>query len=572
MKAIYLGLALSLASLAQNVNGQSPSNSAQNSVPKPDGAVAGEAQRHDDKGQVTDDELKRLKQQLDEQQRLLQEQQRQLEKLRVELENKKTNAAQSSDFKVEPAVNSTNTSPEVANSTPAGANASPSPAPPQTENSPLSFRIGSAYITPVGFMDFTFVGRTTNLGSGIGTNFGSIPFSNTTQGQLTEARFSAQNSRFGFRVDAKVKGANVIGYLESDFLGGVPTNVAVTSNSDPLRLRLYWVDVRKGKLEVLGGQSWSMLTPGRSGISPLPGDLFYSQVIDTNYQAGLTWTRQPQFRVVYHAAPAVTFGVSLENPEQYIGGSSGGSLVTLPSNNTALSTALAAQLDNGNTSLNTPNLHPDIVAKLAFDPKIGGHSLHFEVGGVFSSFKLYNPTTQQRNITSGGGGQININYELFKNFHILTNNYYSDGGGRYIFGQAPDLIVRSDGTASLVHSASTVSGIETQVTKSTLFYAYYGGIYIQRNVSTDSNGHLIGYGYLGSPSSQNRAINEGTFGLTQTIWKDPKYGALQLMGQYSYLSRNPWFVATGQPADAHLSMYFINLRYSLPGSAPAKVE
>jgi len=33
-------------------------------------------------------------------------------------------------------------------------------------------------------------------------------------------------------------------------------------------------------------QSWSMMTPGRRGISPLPGDLFYSQDIDVNYHLG----------------------------------------------------------------------------------------------------------------------------------------------------------------------------------------------------------------------------------------------------------------------------------------------
>ena len=133
------------------------------------------------------------------------------------------------------------------------------------EVQPLSFRIGSAYITPVGFMDFTAVVRSTNSGTGIGTNFGSIPFNDTTAGKLSEVRLSAQNSRIGFRVDANVKGANVIGYFESDFLGSVPANIAVTSNSAPNRLRLYWVDVRRGKIELMGGQSWSMLTPNRKG-------------------------------------------------------------------------------------------------------------------------------------------------------------------------------------------------------------------------------------------------------------------------------------------------------------------
>ena len=43
-----------------------------------------------------------------------------------------------------------------------------------------------------------------------------------------------QNSRIGFRADADVTGAHVIGYMEADFLGTpASTNIAVTSNSQP---------------------------------------------------------------------------------------------------------------------------------------------------------------------------------------------------------------------------------------------------------------------------------------------------------------------------------------------------
>jgi hypothetical protein len=42
-------------------------------------------------------------------------------------------------------------------------------------NSPLAFKIGAADFTPFGFMDFTSVYRSTNVGSGISTNFAGIP-------------------------------------------------------------------------------------------------------------------------------------------------------------------------------------------------------------------------------------------------------------------------------------------------------------------------------------------------------------------------------------------------------------
>ena len=196
---------------------------------------------------------------------------------------------------------------------PAAAHSATQALPPkeQEQISPLQFHIGSATFTPVGFMDFTSVYHNHAAGGNIGTSFGSIPYATSTSGllpyttNLSEFRLSVQNSRIGFRTDADVKGAHVIGYMEADFLGTPASlNVAVTSNSQLLRARLYWVDVMKGSWEILGGQTWSLLTPGRVGISPLPSNVFYTQDMDVNYQAGLFWGRIPELRFVYHPLEA----------------------------------------------------------------------------------------------------------------------------------------------------------------------------------------------------------------------------------------------------------------------------
>jgi hypothetical protein len=445
-------------------------------------------------------------------------------------------------------------------------------APPQLDTeppSPLQIHIGTATITPVGFMDFTNVFRSADVGSSIGTSFGATPYNNvsTGLGKLSEDRFSAQNSRIGARVDALVHGTKVLGYWESDFLGNQSTNASVTSNSITFRMRLYFVDLRNGKWEVLGGQSWSMMTPGRKGISPLPADIFYSQDMDTNYQVGLAWTRAPQFRAVYHASDIVTFGFALEEAEQYGGGSSGGGSIVLPS---LLSTAYTNnQIDLGAASFTPPNLHPDIQAKLAFDPTINGNLMHIEFGGFLSSFKTFNPLTSTSFTKQGGGGEANFNLELVKNFHLIVNTFISDGGGRYLFGQAPDLIIQENGAPSPVHADSTVDGFEWTIHNSLLF-AYYGADYIGKDVAIDTAAKdaFIGYGYPKSANSQNRTIQEGTFGINQTFWKNPNYGALSFIGQYSYLFRDPWYVAAGAPRNAHNSMVFLDLRYTLPGQAP----
>ncbi len=190
-------------------------------------------------------------------------------------------------------------------------------------NSPLSFKIGLAEFTPGGFLDFTALYRSTNLGSGIATSFGSIPFNNQLpQAGLSETRLSAQYSRLSLKVDTHLtESTTLTGYVETDFLGFQPANAYQTANSDSLRLRVYWADLRRGKWEVLAGQEWSLLTPNRVGLSPLTADVFTTMDEDPNFQVGLTWARQAQVRVVYHPTSNWVVGLSLENPQQFVSGS-----------------------------------------------------------------------------------------------------------------------------------------------------------------------------------------------------------------------------------------------------------
>jgi hypothetical protein len=544
-------------------------------------ALIGAAAAQQSPAQQTPDDIAQLKAQVQQ----LQQQLQSLSKKLDEVTAKKTDAAPTAATAESGAANATEpeatqpTRPLIASSTPMIApppvtrpsSRAPfsapiaSPAPFQNPpESPLQLKIGDAYITPIGFMDMTGVWHNHAAGGSIGTSFGSIPYGNTYQTNLSEIRGSMQNSRVGFRVDALVHDAHVIGYMEADFLGNAPTNLVVSSNANTMRSRVYWVDVRKHNWELLGGQTWGLETPGRVGISPLPGNLFYTQDMDTNYEAGLVWTRAPELRIVYHTAEdKAAFAFAVQNPEQYMGGSSGGGSITLP----ALLTGFAnTQLNNGGSTTSVPNFAPDFIAKIALDPS---KHAHIEFGGLERNFKVANTVNLAKFTSHGAGGFVNMNFEILPGFRVLTNNYWSDGGGRYIFGQAPDLIVRSDGSLSPIHTGSTVSGFE-YTHKNTIVFAYYGGIYIGRNDALDANGKtLIGYGFTGSSNSNNRTIQEATFGLNQTFWKDPKYGALNLIFQYDYLTRNPWYVAVGQPSNADLHEIWLDLRYTLPGSAPA---
>jgi hypothetical protein len=532
------------------------------------GALAAQLWAADPNGTLSTEQIQELRQKIEEQQKQIEALQNSIAAQKQMLDQA-SHPDQASHVDGAPHVNAASPAPAqaVATSIPA--------AHPQTANenaeSPISLRLGAASFTPLGFLDFTYVGRSTNVGSGIGTNFGSIPYNTSASGRVGENTLSAQNSRLGLRVDSNVKGAKVLGYVEADFLGNQPTNVFVTSNADTFRLRAFFADVKKGPFEVMGGQDWSLMTPGRTGISPVPSDIFYTQNMDTNYQLGLIWARQSQFRFGYHPNANWHFVLSLENPQQYIGGSAGAPTITYPSA-FANNTSITNQFNNGTNNFSVPNAGPDVILKAAYDAKPHGLTQHIEVAGLLRRFRYFNPTVEGgagRDFSAvGGGGSVNGNFEIFKNFHLVANTFFSDGGGRYIFGLAPDLVLRPNGDISLVHSYSTVDGFEANVKKNLLLYAYYGGAYVGKNVAQDANGTFVGYGYSGAPAStaaaQNRSLQEVTIGLTPTIWKSEQYGALQIITQYSYVWRNPWYLAQGNPSNAKTNMVFVDLRYVLP--------
>jgi len=307
-------------------------------------------------------------------------------------------------------------------------------------------------------------------------------------------------------------------------------------------------------------------------VSPMPGDIFFTNNMDTNYQVGLTWTRAAQFRVAYHPTDHWALGLAVENPEQYVGAGE----VIFPF---AFNAQLGSQFDAANNTA-TPNLHPDLIPKVAYDTDFSGKHLHVEAVGLLTTVKTtilpVGGTSFHGESATGGGIGGGLNLEFVKNVRLVANGFYSYGGGRYIFGLGPQAVIVPvttptgfDAHPSLVHTGSGIVGIEAQVTPKHLLTAYYGGAYFQRNAFRDVTSPLvvkpfIGFGGLNSPNSANRAIQEGTIGWIYTFWSDKNYGKLQLITQWSYLTRAPWFVAAGAPKNAHAFMAWADVRYTLP--------
>src|SRR5580693_2687043 len=456
-------------------------------------------------------------------------------------------------------------SPDTANS----AQSSAHPAE-QTEKPPTgSFKFDNAVLELGGFVDFENIFRTTNTGNNIATAFGSIPFSNTAQGQITEFRTTAQYSRFDVKFAGNFEGNQITAYLETDFSGNDAPNVYQTVNSTTQRLRLYFADVKRGKWEFLGGQTWSWLTPNRNGLGPMPVDLAITYNEDQNLMVGVPYTRAAEFRAAYHPNQNWAMGVGIEDPNQYIG-----TYVALPMG----FTSIGSQFDNNNNA-GAANLMPDILSKVTYDKDFSGRHFHAELTGfatgAHATVMPVGSTAFRTHSVLGGGGQIAANYELVPHkLVVLANAFWSDGGAHYLVATGPQLVIRpnlagDDVSLSMVHAGAGSAGLEWRATPKSAFAVYYGADYFGQNFFPDTTdaahpGKIIGFGGPGSPNTNNRAIQQATFDWISTFWQNPRHGALQAYTQYSYLTRAPWYVPSGTPKDAHLSMVYVGLRYVLP--------
>jgi hypothetical protein len=509
------------------------------------------------------DELKALREAISQQQKQISQQQQQIQTLEQQLENKTSGTPHVADA-------SMRTAPVPVKATIIQEVEKP-------KESPLSFRIGSTDFTPGGFVDFENIFRTTNTGNVTATNFWAIPFSTGAAGHLTEYRSTGQYSRINLKVNGKYGENNVTGYVEADFNGNDAANVFVTSNPHTMRVRLYWVDLKRGGWEFLGGQTWGLQTPNRVGVSPNPADLAITIGEDAQTHVGLNYTRAAEFRAAYHFSDHFVWAFALQNPEQF----GGQGEITFPA---ASNFATVPTLIDSAATATVPNLMPDLITKFAFDP---GKHFHFEAGGLTTSAKIalipsVPAATFVKHTKIEGGIFAATNIELFKGFRFLASGMWGPGVGRYLIGMAPQIVVvpvsapgaacssigGCDAAISPVHSGDAIAGFEAQASKKTLLGFYAGAMYAQRNsvldISKTGAPAFIGFGGPNSANTNNRTIQEVTFDWNQTFWKNPQYGSVFMVNQLSYISRSPWFVGAGAPKNAHLTQVFVSLRYALP--------
>ena len=393
----------------------------------------------------------------------------------------------------------------------------------------------------------------------------SNPYSDSVQGNVSEARLSAESSRLSIRVDAAFleegeRFRQLSGYFEMDFSGNAPENVAITSSSLTLRLRHAFAEVQSGETFFMSvGQAFTLMTPVKDQLSTWPSDIELTQAVDTNYLAGMVWARLPQFRVMWRPSPRFNWAASVENPEQEIGSGR----IRLPG---CCSSDIEAQYNTGSNGLRVPNLMPDFVTRVAVNPV---KAVHLNAGGVLRVFRATVAPYEESFKQPGGGVSLNARISLPGRTVLIGQSAVGSGLGRYVGGLVPDVAFRSDGSISPIGTASWVAGVEHRVSPLAAMGAYYSGLAVSSQYSLDEDGRFIGYGFPGAPTSSNRRIQELTATFSRLVTKSARRGSVQLGVQTSWLRREPWSSGTGRrrPVPSCFSHSFATTCPDAPGTS-----
>jgi hypothetical protein len=436
-------------------------------------------------------------------------------------------------------------------------------------------------IQPIGYAALEFVWRQRNITADIGSSYNAIPFSGTTNGNMTEARFSARQSRLGLLATGNAGTTKVTGFWESDFLTVGTTSNSNESNSYALRLRQFFLSAAMDNgWTISGGQMWSLMTPSKTGMNPRSEHV--PLTIEAQYSSGFSWARQAGIRFVNKMSDASSFGIGLEESQTTF------SARNAPAN-FVIGQAGGSQL-NATTNYST-DYSPDVVAKLAFDPKGMGH-WELKAVGLALRDRVVDPTNASggtRNVTNYGYG---VGFGVFlpvmsggrSVVDLGLSGIYGTGIGRYGSAQLADATVDTDGSLKPMKASQVLLSIEAHPTKELDVYVYGGAEYVDRTAFTNAAGKGVGYGSelnnnsgcqteaaptnqttpnSGTCNADTRAIWQGNLGFWYRFYKGAA-GTVQWGLQYSYTSRNTWDGVGGIQPQAIDNMAFASVRYVLP--------
>jgi hypothetical protein len=441
-------------------------------------------------------------------------------------------------------------------------------------------------LTPIGYFAGEAVWRERNETADIGSNFNSIPFSHSTNAELSEFRGSARQSRIGLAAEGKpTADVKMQGYWESDFLSSGTSSNSNQSNSYTLRIRQFWGGITYDHTSMYAGQMWSLMTQDKTGASPR-GEAV-PLTIDAQYNVGFDWARQWGVRFVQDFNHQAAFAIGAEESQMTFGGHGIPAQVFVDN--------AGGNLLNATANYST-DVAPDLVAKLSFDPG----PFHFEIKGIGRFFRdrIIDTTTAEtfggsRTVvrTAGGVGAgvwVPFMYEGRDVFDFGVSGLWGNGIGRYGTGGLIDATVRADGTIVPIRAAHGLVSLEAHPTKKLDIFVYGGTEYEYRMVTYTAAGKAVGYG---APTSDNagcdkeyppgangvgagapptgtctgdtRDLWEGSVGFWYSFFRGP-YGRFAWGLEYHYVSKNTWVGADGIMPQAIDPMFYTSFRYYIP--------
>ncbi len=476
---------------------------------------------------------------------------------------------------------------------------------------PLTIRFRGIHITPGGYAAGEFGWRSRGLDADMATPFNSLTMPGASQSQMPELFGSARQSKITGFVDGRVGDVDLSAYVSTDFLSAGTTSTSTSTNAYTLRLRQAWGQVKfDDGWSFLAGQSWSLVTEDAHGIAP-DDDIGKTndvrpKTVDSVYNVGFNYARQPGIRIAKNFADRVAIAVSVENPE-----------ATLTTHGNAANYLVGeAGASSSFNSLSTYafNPSPDIIAKVAFDPGFG----HYEAYGLLDRFRgrafpcadsvssgtppvvIVGPdcpsaadagTAVGAFTSSKNGGAIGASARWVFAHRVVfgLKGVGGSGIGRYGPAGLPDISINPDGTVHLVKNLLGLSTLEWH-SKRFDIYGYTGAEYASRTYGFDPvQGKFVGYGapqfnntgcYVETPPStangsggfdpgtlanctaDSRVVIEGTTGFWYRITNTER-GRFQFGAQYSYVTRNTW---TGDGREPHGidNLIYTSFRYYLP--------
>src|SRR5690242_14132051 len=321
---------------------------------------------------------------------------------------------------------------------------------------PTTLRYKGVNLTPIGFFAAEAIFRSGNETADMGSSFNGIPFNHTTNGQMSEFRMSARQSRIGMFAEGKTSDINYTGYWEADFLSAGVTSNSNESNSYSLRVRqIFGQAALTNGFTVAGGQTWSLITTNKTGVSPRGEDV--PLTIDAQYAVGFNWARQAGIRLSQKMSDHSWLALSIEEPEMTFAARNApaGFVIWQPGG------SQLNQLTNYST-----DLAPDVIGKLAVEPGFGHWELK-ALGRVFRE-RFVDPTGKNggsRNQTRYAGGiGAGAFMQFAKSADLTVSGLYGRGIGRYGTSQLADATVGADSSLIPIRAAQGMAELDMHAT------------------------------------------------------------------------------------------------------------